>query len=58
MRNFLELGYLVRKSVEGGHMASPHEPWSQIYIGVLPFPFAIPWHKGSQVGDSKVAIYY
>ena len=45
----------MKKSVEGGHMATPYEPWSLINRGV-PLPLAIPWHKKSQVGDRKVTI--
>jgi len=29
----------MEKSVEGGHMATPYEPWSPINKGV-PLPFA------------------
>ena len=42
-------------SVEGGHMAIPYEPWSPINRGV-PLSLAIPWHKRSQIGDSKVVM--
>ena len=45
----------MKKSVEGGHMATPYEPWSLINRGV-PLPLAIPCHKRSQVVDGKIDI--
>ena len=36
----------MEKSVEGGHMTTPYEPWGPINRGV-PLPLAIPWHKVS-----------
>ena len=45
----------MQKSVKGGHMAKPYEPWSPINRRV-PLPLDIPWHKRSQVEDDNVVM--